>query len=165
MQAFPRASQIDKSAIVVSTPGSTTPKCPLNDLIEAPPPLPASFASLQSKRPPPPFLTFIAECDGTWTTDFSNGLEISINFNGTSTIGYVYVGEGDMTKTLPLIEPIVLVPGSHIFVSLALTLRTLLSNSPPDFLSSSQVSLLHSASQFAAFPMTHNNHSSHNQSR
>ncbi|KAJ7805978.1 hypothetical protein B0H14DRAFT_3769123 [Mycena olivaceomarginata] len=36
------------------------------------------------------------------------------------------------------IEPIILVPGSHISVSLALTLQTFLSNSPFDFLSKSQ---------------------------
>ncbi|KAF7343598.1 Short-chain dehydrogenase/reductase family protein [Mycena sanguinolenta] len=136
--AFPRVSQMNKSAIVVSTPGDTTSKCPVNDFIVAPPALPASLASLGSKLPASPYVTFIAECNGTWETDFNNGLEISINFNGTPTIAYVFVGEGDMTKTLPLIEPILLVPGSHILVSLTLTLRTFLSNSPFDFLSRSQ---------------------------
>ncbi|KAF7343503.1 Short-chain dehydrogenase/reductase family protein [Mycena sanguinolenta] len=123
-EVFAASSQMDKSAITVATPArSPTTTCPVNDL-----------SGVMS----PSFVAFIAECDGTWATDFAGGLEISINFNGTSTIAYIYVGEGDMTKTLPLIEPIVLVPGSHIFVSLALTMRTFLSNSPLDFLSRSR---------------------------
>ncbi|KAF7365973.1 Short-chain dehydrogenase/reductase family protein [Mycena venus] len=124
-QAFPKGFQIDKSAIAVGgTSGSIAAACTVNDS--------GNRDVVQQIGLPTSFITssFVAECDQTW--DDLN-MDISIDFNATSadisTIAYVYVGEGDLTPTMPFIKPIALVPGSHIFASLGLTLRTFLSDS------------------------------------
>ncbi|KAK7057870.1 short-chain dehydrogenase/reductase family protein [Favolaschia claudopus] len=129
--AFPFGPQIDKSAITVqgTMPTSFVTACPVN-----------SFPT-PSKSNYPSYIAFSAGCgppssssstNGTWSQ--FNSIDLSIDFNSTSanqsTVVYVYVGEGDLTKSLPFIEPIVVVPGSHILVSLTLALRTFVSNSP-----------------------------------
>ncbi|KAJ7447706.1 hypothetical protein FB451DRAFT_1188231 [Mycena latifolia] len=77
--------------------------------------------------------SYKVECPQSGNWDKYNGVSVSLNFSqfstNESTLAYVYVGEGDLNGSIGHIDPITLVPGSHILVSLTFNLRTVFSHS------------------------------------
>ncbi|KAJ7471757.1 hypothetical protein FB451DRAFT_1399072 [Mycena latifolia] len=84
------------------------------------------------------FPAYIAECpqSGNWAK--YNGVAVSLDFSGfaanETTLAYVYVGEGDLDGSVGHMDPIILVPGAHILVSLTFNLRTVFSHSLKELL-------------------------------